>query len=415
MAEAFLPPKLNPLLVWVFRLCRPLIYGAALDNFRVEISKDDLALLKSVKDQRLLLLPNHPSADDPFVMFEVSRQMGTMFNYVAAREVFDCVKGLQGWFFQQMGVYSVIRGKADRESFAMTRHKLVSGERPLVIFIEGEVSYENDDLIPFQPGVLQLAFKAQEELVKLYKDDPPGILVAPVGIKYIYGPYIEEVLKESLTELETEMGLGQPEDQDDITVRIRRIAMKILETHEARALMPSVEDGVSLNERIDRVRERLLTDMETFLHMTVKPETVFLDRIRNVRNEIDRRIFQYQDESNLSPYDQNMVDYLRRTYEEFVEDLERLVNFMTLKDGYLNKETSPERLAEVIIRFQREVFGKIKLKHPRTAKVVIGECQSLKNLMEPYQADKRGTAETMAQDLEQEMMGLLERARTLEI
>ena len=52
--------------------------------------------------------------------------------------------------------------KSWRHSFQKTRQILAEGNRWLVIFPEGQTVWQNDTVMPFQPGVVQLAFKACE-------------------------------------------------------------------------------------------------------------------------------------------------------------------------------------------------------------------------------------------------------------
>src|SRR5262245_27573932 len=148
LGRAFLPPKNNRLVISLTKLLLPFYMQGPLGGLSVRISEADLEKLRSFKGQRLLLLPNHPTGEEPFVIGEISRRLNESFNYMAARELFTWMGGFQGWYMQRAGAYSVIRGAVDRDSFAMTQKILTEGRNPLVIFIEGEMSHENDTLIP---------------------------------------------------------------------------------------------------------------------------------------------------------------------------------------------------------------------------------------------------------------------------
>src|SRR6185369_14744519 len=89
-----------------------------------------------------------------------------------------------GWWFQSMGCYSVTRGAADQESFAMTRKILTEGKRKLVMFPEGEVTRRPDFLLPLRKGATHLFFEAQEELRQSQPGEP--ILIQPIGIRWLY-------------------------------------------------------------------------------------------------------------------------------------------------------------------------------------------------------------------------------------
>lgn len=203
---AFRPPVENPLIESLTRACVPLLLKGMFHDLRVTFRPDDLRRLGELRGERMLLLPNHPSTEDPITMFELARQLGEPMHYVAAREVFDFDHGVRGWLFQRCGVYSVIRGAPDRESFRMTRQILTRGSRRLVIFVEGEISYRNDILIPFQQGVLQLALSAQEDVCEQFESAPP-VYVAPVAIRYFYAPGVEAAMRQSVERLEEALGL----------------------------------------------------------------------------------------------------------------------------------------------------------------------------------------------------------------
>ena len=93
--------------------------------------------------------------DDPTVVFLLSKQISQPFYYMAARETFDKGKlgGIRSYVMQRLGVYSVVRGTADRNAFRTTRQILVEGKWPLVIFGEGEISRQNDTVMRFERGI----------------------------------------------------------------------------------------------------------------------------------------------------------------------------------------------------------------------------------------------------------------------
>ncbi|MDX1919204.1 MAG: 1-acyl-sn-glycerol-3-phosphate acyltransferase [Candidatus Caenarcaniphilales bacterium] len=242
--SSFYPPKLNLTFVRFVHALIPSFCELALNGLSVNISEDDLKKISELKDKHLLLLPNHPTEDDPYVFLEISRQLASPMNSVAAREAFDWNGGLRGKAFQALGCYSLIRGAPDRESFMTTKSLLLEGERPLVIFIEGEISNQNDIVIPFEPGVVQLAFKAQEEL----QAKSESIHLLPVAIKYKYQKGIETQIIKSIKRLEQDTGckVSDKTSVEELVERIRVIGVKVLAVQERRlGLKP--EEGLTLD------------------------------------------------------------------------------------------------------------------------------------------------------------------------
>ena len=410
--RTFIPPIDNSPVGGIVQAILPMVFKHVLTGMQVKVSREDLNRLKSLEGQRVLLLPNHPSYEDPYVMFDLARQLDTRFNYVAAREVFDYSNGLQGWVFQHCGVYSIIRGKSDRESFKTTREKLAKGERPLVIFIEGEVSYENDTLIPFEAGVIQLAFWGLEDAYKQAKKESaeaalPPLNIVPVAMKYFYHAGWEKAADEALRCLEEALGL--PVDHAGSHYkRIRTMGDKILSVHEE-SLGIKPGEGCSFDERITRVKHLLLRKMEAFLQISADENQFALDRVRVIRNRLDELAHTYEDDSELSPYEHTMIEHLRRTFQEFYSDLARVVQFLIYREGYLSEEAGAERTIEFIRRLEKEVFGKERIRHPRTAVVQLGEVINLKDRYPAYQENKKQTTVTIAGEVENSIRALLAR------
>ena len=74
----FYPPQLNPLLVTLAQRLVPLAAHWYYD-FDLVVSQEDLDCLRSHLQQRMLLLPNHPTFDDPIVIFALSARLRIPF------------------------------------------------------------------------------------------------------------------------------------------------------------------------------------------------------------------------------------------------------------------------------------------------------------------------------------------------
>ncbi len=396
--QTFLPPRPNHLFISLIKAFTPILFRFMLSGLKVQIPEESLQKLKQYSGKSLLILPNHPTAEDPYVLIELSKRLGINFYSVAAREVFDLDGGLRGLFFQWLGAYSLIRGAADRESFKTTKDILIKGTNPLVIFIEGEISNENDTLIPFEPGVVQLAFKAQED-----KEEPVHLL--PLSIKYIYDSGIEEIINNSIAALEKEVGLQSTKFTGTLE-RLNLVGGKLLEFQEKRL---NLTGNGSVDERMNALRDKLLSKMEFFLDLKPDSKCSQLDRIRNIRNKMDKLIYSYTEPENLSNYEERMVEHLRGTFKEFYDELDRLVNFLVLNEGYLSEKQTPERFVEVIRHFEKEVYGESKISFPRTAHLKAGEIISLKDSYSDYLNDKKTFTQKIAARLEADMRAMLAR------
>jgi len=129
----FVPPRHNPGMIRLANLTLPLL-AHFMGNIRdVQIPDEEFAHLEALRDERAILTPNHPTGNDPFVPFFLSRKLRQPFHYLAAREI---LVGFKGWVMNQVGAYSVIRGIADRPSLRATRALLAEQDRKVVIFPE---------------------------------------------------------------------------------------------------------------------------------------------------------------------------------------------------------------------------------------------------------------------------------------
>ena len=161
----FRPPKNNPIVIRLVKLILPILIRRIPKVAKVEIEDNGLKHLRGLKNKRCLLTPSHSGGMEPYIIMHLSKVLGTDFNYLAAMEAFE-KSPIIGWVIQRMGVYSIIRGMPDRNSFSTTRKLLEQGKRPLVIFPEGQTCWYNDVVMPFQEGVIQLAFKSFEDVSK---------------------------------------------------------------------------------------------------------------------------------------------------------------------------------------------------------------------------------------------------------
>lgn len=419
--KSFCPPKLNPLVTGLVRLFYPYILKRFLKGLSVEIAPDQLEKLRALKYERLLILPNHPTGEDPYVIFELSTRLGVNFNYVAAREIFNWAKGFQGWVMQRCGSYSLIRGKTDRESFSTTRNLIVEGERPLTIFIEGEISNDNDTVLPFEPGVIQLAYWALDTIKKADKiespEELPDVYALPVAIRYRYEDGIREAIAKSIHNLEVATGLEKEGSvpalynkdiplKEQFYARLQAIGDSILDFQEATLFLENSSDK-PLNDRIDKIKNRLLEHMERFLELSAKEEESFLQRVRNVRNRMDELIHAYGSEEELHGYEKRMTEHYSDIFSGFYQDLTRLVNFYTFQAGRVTESDNIEGYVSLVHRLEKEVFGHAVLKHPRVAIVHIGDAVNLKENYKEYTGNKKAVIEEVTDQLEEQMAEML--------
>ena len=398
----FKPPKLNTTAIQVAKAIMPLINRLCLKGLKLDVNTESIARLKAIDGYPTVLAPNHAARADPAVMFLLSKELSQQYYYLTARETFDKGKfgGLRSFLLQRFGAYSIVRGTADRNAFRTTRALLSKGNSSLVILAEGEISRQNDTVMRFERGIVQLCFWALDDMAKAEVNNP--LYVVPIGIKYRYPQDMWDDIDVALTELETH--ILPPADRTPIEryERLRRIGVAIFKTLAAE-YQYKVDDTVPLDVHIQKLKEQLLFHAEQI--MGIHSEADVLTRVRSLKNLVDAEV--YRDVEQMTAYERKIHEELLQKFQRFYPDLERLINFISITDGYVAEEQSPERFLDVIVRLEREVFGTSKMRGPRVASVRVGEPKDLRECYDTYKAEKRETVEQITLELETSVQTLV--------
>lgn len=398
----FRPPKDTAPLIWLANVLLPFYFEIELKGTKVQIVGDGLERFKALSGKRTVICPNHSNRNDPDMLFSLAKMSGENFNFLAAREVFDWDHGFNGWRLQHFGCYSVVRGAADRESFKMTKNLIVKGKKKLVIFPEGEISRQNDTLMPLETGVAQMSFWAMEDLQKQKIHE--SVYLLPVILKYTYSADITEELKNSLKALEERLGVKGTPGGSTLHERLRMVAEQILSALE-QEYEEKPKETASLNERVEALRQTVLHRAATYLGIELPAGQSTLSQVRVLRNAIDEEI--YEDEKEASGYQRQLHEEKEKTIRAFYKDLDRVVNFIAIYDGYFTERMSQERFAEIVDRFETEVFGKNTIKGPRLVLMNIGEPIDILNYLDSYKANKKATIHKVTDELSHRMSSML--------
>lgn len=396
----FKPPKPNSFFIRVAQWLVPLILRGPLKISKFVIDPESLEPLKAIANHPTVLVPNHADYADASVMFTLSKELGDQFYYMCARETFT--GRIRSFFLQRFGVYSVMRGSIDREAFRTTRNLLTEGKHPLVIFAEGEISRQNDTVLPFESGVVQLCFWALDDMAKA--DAVKPLYVVPIGIKYVYDAEMWNDIEEALARLEREiLPQGSPK-AEDLYGRLRGIGAAVVSILE-REYKLKVDEDRALNERIEQLREHILSQMEEFMGVTPQTSVLPRTRVRALKNLIDAEV--YRETEDIPAYERQIHEQRLEKFQEFYPDLNRLFNFIAIYDGYVGENRSPERFLEVITRLEREVFGDSKPRGPRIASMRFGTPKNLLDLYDTYRQAKKQTVQDITLELETEVQALI--------
>ncbi|MBP0017064.1 MAG: 1-acyl-sn-glycerol-3-phosphate acyltransferase [Cyanobacteria bacterium SBLK] len=374
----FYPAKLTPLFV---RLIQSLSYGVAYTAYRLnlKVADRDLDKLKAIEGDRFVLMPNHPSFSDAIALCLLSARSGQLFHYLVAHDNF---RGWQGEFLQRMGCYSIKRGAGDRPSIAYTLALLRQDATKLVIFPEGGCSYQNDTVMPFRPGAVQMPLQVLQKLAQQTAVVPNFFLV-PISLKYRYRTSMTNTISNSLRQLETTLDIV-PKNKS-FYPRLRAIGEKVLNNieREYSIFTPNLYES-DLNRRIKKVRTHLITDCEQKLGIDSNSHLPLRERVYKIQFLLDSQ-------SELSSGSATL-------YKATI----RLLNFDALYDGYVAADPTSERFLDTLTRLEREVLAidRPQPKGDRDAFVKIGDPVNLKNYLPACKQDRTQTIDNLTQKIQ---------------
>lgn len=380
MTLDFRPPRENRLVLRVSESILPLVMRRVRGIVAVSIAKTDWARLEGLRGQRAILSANHPTTSDPLISMYLSRRLGEPFNYMACRELFH---GPYGWFIQQVGAYSIHRGLPDRQALRMTRRLLAERERKVVIFPEGETYEQNDSLIPFQQGVIQIGFGALDDLRKA--DQEPVLPVLPIAVKYRCTRDPRPAIHAGLQALETALALS-PARGAGFYPRLRAVGEQVLARMEQEFGVQPVP-GRPLTERITTAKDHLLDHVAREIGAARPRELPLSEQMRALFNAVCDYAGEFADAPGV--YDRRQHTRRLTAARPLLADLRRLQNFLALTDGYVAEQMTGERFLDVISRLEREVLGRVRHRVPREAVVRIAPPVDLGQWYEAYRQRKR--------------------------
>ncbi len=355
----FYPPRLNPLCLWLGRMMASSMLRR--DHLIETIDVSGHEPLRRLLDQgdSLLLTPNHSDHADSHLMFDLSRQIGRPFYYMAAFQIFQ---GPRRWILPRIGAFPVDREGADLTAFKTGVELLTRARNPLVVFPEGEMYHLGDRVTPLREGALALATTA----VKRLADATRTVWLVPIAIKYRYRDHHDPTpaLHGVMDELERR-ATWWPQRNRPIVERIHHYAQGMLGLKEYEYL-GNPQRG-SLTERLTGLREFILRRVEAkrLVHHRQNVSTLSVpERIKDVRKAC--------------------LDALAEpaTTQEQAEDLHKDLHdvFVAAQTWaypgeYVSESPTVERVAETLMKFEEDFLGifEVKPHGPRAAILRVGE------------------------------------------
>ena len=401
--KPFFSPRFVLPLAWSVDMSYSALLKLLFNIDEIVIHETDRQMLRSLQNDRLLHFSNHPTYAEPAIAYYIANEMGARFNYMASRTLFDWYGGAIGEFIRSLGGFSVLAGAADRESLKMARQCLARKRGKLVLYPEGMNNWENDNMVSFQSGAIQIAFWGMEDARKI--DPKADITILPSFVKYVMsGPpdKIQKELKDSLSKLERELGIN-PGDKK-LLRRFLTVGRVLLEDKEKEyGITP--DPNTKYEERVGNLRHRILDDVAELIQMKG------YQRDADVISKI-RQLYLIVETVNAGFPDPRLAGVNREIIKAAEKQLRQAYNFSVINPDYLLERPTAERCYEWLYRFEAVVHGEYKLR-PRRAHMLFARTFRMSQFYDDYKKDKRGTVEALTRRLRSDLEELLEQSTDL--
>ena len=303
----------------------------------------------------VMLAPNHCRPCDPMVLGVLSYKIARPIYILASWHLF-MQNAAQTFLLPRLGVFSIYREGADRESLKCAMQLTAAAERPLVIFPEGVVSRHNDRLNNLIEGTALMARGAAKQRAAA---NPPGrVVVHPVAIRYFFDGDVEAAAASVLRDIEKRL-TWQPQDALPLRERIARVGGALLALKEVEYFGAAQTGG--LGERLGRLIDRLLVPLEAEW-LKGRHEKEVVARVKSLRIAIlPDMVGGELPEAELQRRWRQLADiYLAQQLAFYPAD-------------YFDSPPTPEQLIETVERFEEDLTDVARTHAPMRAMVDVGE------------------------------------------
>lgn len=391
MITGFRPAKHSSLIIGAVQLWNA--FDLALHN-RLHLEAHNIETLRTIPDNSgLILTANHPDAMDPRILIELSRRNNRRFTYMINAEAFNECHGLYGWLLQRLGDFSVKRGGDDLEARRYAVDVVKNGRDALVMFPEGEVSYLNDLVQPFKAGAVHIGLQAIVENRKTNASWTAYLV--PVAIKYRYRKPIGSILDKKISAIEKRLLIRR--SVLNFQERIIRIMAKIVSSEALISGIATISEQTTwLDEQIRETQSAILSKIEKKYPQFVADSKAnqnaqLIDRAQKIISFLRKKLSRKE---MFGPEAKTQI-------QKDISELKETIQMAGWQPQYIGLAPSDERLAETVMKLEREVF-QIKNIHPlgnRDCLVRIGLPLNLSGSVEAYQKNPSPTSHQIAEEL----------------
>ncbi|GAB4210761.1 MAG: glycerol acyltransferase [Synechococcales cyanobacterium] len=442
-ALQFIEPRLDPLTLSVVQTGLPWWLKwtkgiSRIDLERGQILVEQIALFQQHKT-RLLLAFRHPSTADPPCLIHtlgslvprLGKTLGIgIHTPVHAHFMYD--RGIPlwagqsaAWLLPRLGATPIRRGRLDRQGLKSARSLLLEGRFPLAAAPEGGANGHSDILNPLEPGMAQLGFWCQEDLLKAQRSEQ--VIILPIHMQYTYVGNPRPAMERLLAQLERDCGLT-PHPRHPVAQRLTRLGEHLLPMMEAfyeryfpKPLTHALKtEDLGIPERLARLLDIALRIAE--FNLNIEPQGSLTDRRHRIEQAAWDRIYCLDEEQPPHAAAQGLADriaqeaHLHLWHMRLVETFIAMTSPPTL-DLSADMGEHPDFLAESLLRYwalMTRLQGGDPLRQSapilatRRATVVIGDPLSVSDRWPDYQHQRRRAIDDLTQTLHTSLAQLMQ-------
>ncbi len=392
--QEFIPASPSPL---VIRLAQEATRIDLALNNKVHLEQNELDFLRKIpKDSGVVLISNHADETDPRLMLHLSQLCDRRFITMCNREAFDEVFGVAGWFLQRLGLFSVKRGAHDQAAKDYAIDVVKQARDVLVIFPEGEIYYLNEQVQPFHSGAIDICLRAIAE--QRAKQANWKAYIVPMAIKYHYTRPIEHILTSRVKRLEKRLSL--PHKDSELNERLRTIQEELLRKAGSKhGVDQKITDDQHLTQAIITTERAILRQVAEKHDEQVSTKTIrLIDESWRLGAELRENM------------DEDLRNSMRVQLEQDLAALNMVAHLSSWQPHYYKGVTRQDRLAEVLLKLERETYGIRRPKQlaPRNVFVKIAEPIDLVQFVVNYESDAHGTRRALTDDLHSQIQSLVD-------
>lgn len=399
----FREPKINPIVMGICRFIFPFWIDLK-EQLKIGVFGNQQDLARFSQAKHALILANHPDRQDPFAIAALSLHAREDFYTVCAREVFDWDFGLRGWLLQSVGSYSVKRGKPDRHSIATTKKLLKKGDRKVVIFPEGEITGDQDSLLPFPKSIFHIVLDAQKDLKASGSEE--SVHVIPCAIQYSQETEPETALGPCLKKLGKKLDITFEENADVFSQTKQVVRAYITELSFAYSLVLEESSSARMAEQAAAELLKRVGALCGFQYDETLPTT---DQLYALRNATDEKF-------------KNAPSIARRcrfhcggiSKPSIRGDLERIERLLILQRSLLHFEDEIQS-CRALDFIESELCGRITPKGWQTCSVLVEDPIDVSLFVDLYQRNKDEAVDKLCSLFSQRLQAGIKSSRKISI